>query len=189
MSNSGGGGGLAIFLIFIILLIAGGLGYWFFGRQYICKNKKATTNVATWKPDNFGCIADTCVTTGWTINTDKSDCIAPAAAVLGTTYTTLGTPPSMCRGISTACDLASNFKNIGSATTPAYSEPLSLDACKTKCNTYTDCRAIDYVDKSAPPAAAGTTGDCYYYTNTTKPTNPSACVGTVATTEQCYIRS
>jgi hypothetical protein len=188
MSNSGGGGGLAIFLIFIILLIAGGLGYWFFGRQYICKNKKATTNVATWKPDNFGCIPNTCVDK-MVMNSTKDDCVAASPAVLGTTYTTLGTPPSMCRGISTACGVESNFKNIGTTTPPTYSESLSLDACKTKCNTYTDCLAIDYVDKSISPAAAGTTGDCYYYTNTTKPTNPSACTGSVAPNEQCYIRS
>jgi hypothetical protein len=187
MSNSGGGGGLAIFLIFIILLIAGGLGYWFFGRQYICKNKKATTNVATWKPDNFGCIVDTCVDK-MVVNSTNDNCVAAAPAVLGTTYTTLGTP-SMCRGISTACGVESNFKNIGTTTTPVWADSSSLVDCQKKCNTYTDCLAIDYVDKSAPPAAAGTTGDCYYYTNTTKPTNPSACVGPVAATDQCYIRS
>jgi len=83
----------------------------------------------------------------------------------------------------------SNFKNIGTATAPVYADSSSLDACKTKCSTYTDCLAIDYTDKSAAGDAAGTTGDCYYYTNTTKPTNPSACTGTINDKEQCYIRS
>jgi hypothetical protein len=180
MAN-GGGGGLIIVLVLVLLIVAGGLGYWFFGRQYICKNKAATTNVATWKSDKFGCIVDTCADK-MVVNSTNDDCVAASPAGLGTTYTTLGTP-SICRSAANACDVPSNFKNIGTATTPVYADSSSLDACKTKCSTYTDCLAIDYVDKSTPPAAAGTAGDCYYYTNTTKPTNPSACVGTVAATE------
>jgi len=82
----------------------------------------------------------------------------------------------------------SNFKNIGTAATPVYADSSSsLDACKTKCSTYPDCLAIDYVAGSSNGTAGD--GDCYYYINTNTPKNPSECPGTINEKEQCYIRS
>jgi len=167
------------------LIIAGGLGYWFFGRPYICKNKAATTNVATWKPDKFGCIVETC-TPNMVVNSTNDDCVTVAPKVLGTTYTSIGSP-SICRSAANACDVSLNFKNIGTPENIVYTERLSLDACKTKCSTYPDCLAIDYVAGSSNGTAGD--GDCYYYINTNTPKNPSECPGTINEKEQCYIRS
>jgi len=188
MSNSGGGGGLAIFLIFIILLIAGGLGYWFFGRQYICKNKKATTNVATWKPDNFGCIPNTCVDK-MVMNSTKDDCVAAPATLI--TYTPLKLDkdnkpiPSICR----SSDKCSNddFKNLNTTGTgdATYKDTVTFNDCKKNCNSYENCIAIDYTGVTTDGDT--TTGDCYYYINTTPPPDPSPCTTTAPkTNEYCY---
>ena len=132
-TSSSGGGGLVIVLVLVVLIVAGGLGYWFFGRKLICNMKGATSNVATWKPDKFGCIADTCVTTGWTINTDKSDCIAPVVdctakgvPVGGTAWSkdSTGTciptctSPNVPSKDNTVCQtVISGYQNIGISTT------------------------------------------------------------------------
>ena len=66
---------LVLLLLLIVLGIGGYFGYKKWWEPSQCNKKAATSNVASWVWNSNVCQANTC-TTGFTFNSDKSDCVS-----------------------------------------------------------------------------------------------------------------